>query len=846
MHPWITMKLNDIKRVFHPHSHRPEIEMGFHDYRISQVRPERRPPTDNEPWAPFRTRLDFEVAEFSQDAMLNKTQISTLISLIRRCAENIEGFTIRSQSDLEKQWNLASQKCTEFERFEVAVPYKGIDRVFEMYARPLWSWTLDLIQDPHLASFFVWDAERDYIWNGTKYIRFYTEPWTADAMWEIQSKLVNSPDHKLCPYIIYADKAKLSSFGTQKGYPVVARLANLVVSLRNSSDWGGGQIVGWLPVVEEDQAETGKPPYVNFKNAVWHQAFYKLLESIVPASRTGVWTTCGDGLDRCLYPIILILASDYEEACVMALIRGLRANFPCPICYIKKEDQADFSKTAELRTAHGSQNVITKARKLKAEPREELLKKHGLRNVDNVFWKVAYSDPHHALSFEHLHAYSSGLFGNHTFEQFKKHVEMVPGRAKADIDEQFAAFPRWRNLSHFESVMGISFNDGSKYEDISKMIILVSHHILVRKIDVLLLQICRCYQEMSLWITMKLQTEERIAEGRQVYSKFGCLLKSDPTDQKNWNFPKIHSHKHVFEDLERKGAARNFGAKIDEAMHRTTRTAYLRQTNFKNVAPQILKSEHRTMVAKYIRDQINDIDITQRPPDGSSQSGDETETETPRDLGTQSDNIALGAKQPPICFDKLEEEMAAKDPAFQRFRIKLGKFLTEFLPTYGFQLPQGKPVSFHSSDLILPYNFLKVFYQSLDDWADEADFLRCNPNFHGRPRFDGALVLTPKGEIFVRLIYMFEVSLDGKTYPFALVQPFDAPVGRISAKDKALKLFRVRAKRRQESEFIPVRSIIRGAVLVPDPQHAGDCLVMDNVGGDMFLRLKDLYRDRFE
>ncbi|KAJ7807320.1 hypothetical protein B0H14DRAFT_3483424 [Mycena olivaceomarginata] len=176
-------QIDDIKRVFHPHSELPEVHLGFEEYRASQVPPKRRHPTDEKPWAPFRTRLDFEVAEFSQDAMLNKNQIDTLISLIRRCAENIADFTLHNQSDLNKQWDLASKKCTEFERFEVTVLYKASPQTFEMYARPLWNWAMDIVQDPHLADFFCWDAEQRYIFDGVNWQRFYTEPWTAEAMW---------------------------------------------------------------------------------------------------------------------------------------------------------------------------------------------------------------------------------------------------------------------------------------------------------------------------------------------------------------------------------------------------------------------------------------------------------------------------------------------------------------------------------------------------------------------------------------------------------------------------------------------------------------------------------------
>jgi len=49
--------------------------------------------------------------------------------------------------------------------------------------------------------------------------------------------------------ILYSDKTKLSSFGTQMGYPVIARLANLPAKTRNGRGVGGGAVVGWLPIV---------------------------------------------------------------------------------------------------------------------------------------------------------------------------------------------------------------------------------------------------------------------------------------------------------------------------------------------------------------------------------------------------------------------------------------------------------------------------------------------------------------------------------------------------------------------------------------------------------------------
>ena len=141
-------------------------------------------------------------------------------------------------------------------------------------------------------------------------------------------------DAKPLFFILYADKTRLSSFGTEKGYPVMARIANLPVDIRNGEGIGGGQVVGWLPIVsepayavycltlgqvEEDSGETGKTGFVNHKQVVWHKSFFLLLETIILYSKTGFHHLCADQIRRWLFPILLILSADYEEQYVLSL-----------------------------------------------------------------------------------------------------------------------------------------------------------------------------------------------------------------------------------------------------------------------------------------------------------------------------------------------------------------------------------------------------------------------------------------------------------------------------------------------------------------------------------------------
>jgi hypothetical protein len=143
---------------------------------------------------------------------------------------------------------------------------------------------------------------------------------------------------------------------------------------------------------------------------------------------------------------------------------------------------------------------------------------------------------------------------------------------------------------------------------------------------------------------------------------------------------------------------------------------------------------------------------------------------------------------------------------------------------------------------VLEYQALRINYESKVTWQRSTDLLRCNPEFYKKgPRYDCVIVQTVSGYIFARLIFIFECTLDGITYAFALVHPFDAPPGPRRRKDIDLGLYRLREKLRKEAEFIPVRSIVRGALTVDDFAREGYRLVMDLVDTDMFLRLKGIY-----
>jgi hypothetical protein len=78
----------------------------------------------------------------------------------------------------------------KFTRYELTAKHAKHEILFDFWSRSLWDWVLDLVENPSLAPHFEWDAQKLYKHDGTKFVRFIHEPWTADRFWEVQVGII--------------------------------------------------------------------------------------------------------------------------------------------------------------------------------------------------------------------------------------------------------------------------------------------------------------------------------------------------------------------------------------------------------------------------------------------------------------------------------------------------------------------------------------------------------------------------------------------------------------------------------------------------------------------------------
>lgn len=112
----IRHELDDIKVEYHPNSGRPPEVFSFADFGCQRAEASHVPPKN--PWAPFRTKADFEFAEIAFDAAMNEKQVAVLIKLFRRCIEEKDMFTLQGYTDYEAMWNNASKLLTPVRTYQ--------------------------------------------------------------------------------------------------------------------------------------------------------------------------------------------------------------------------------------------------------------------------------------------------------------------------------------------------------------------------------------------------------------------------------------------------------------------------------------------------------------------------------------------------------------------------------------------------------------------------------------------------------------------------------------------------------------------------------------------------------
>ena len=105
-------QIDDFMVKHHPNSGLPDKVYHFEEFTRGHTH-DPIPPSDPEPWCPgFASLLEFEFAEFAEEAGLKKKHVLRLLRLIQRIGSGAETFTFSKQSDIQRAWHDCHNKVT--------------------------------------------------------------------------------------------------------------------------------------------------------------------------------------------------------------------------------------------------------------------------------------------------------------------------------------------------------------------------------------------------------------------------------------------------------------------------------------------------------------------------------------------------------------------------------------------------------------------------------------------------------------------------------------------------------------------------------------------------------------
>jgi hypothetical protein len=223
-----------------------------------------------------------------------------------------------------------------------------------------------------------------------------------------------------------------------------------------------------------------------------------------PAAR-GEPVTCGDGIERIIYPGIAIASLDNEEACTYCGCRSSLANYPCPRCLVHNDDLHRLTEMFTPRTPTAMRAVFNEVKEITSRAkREEILRDHGLNFVQvsppnrvistyrPITARMRYGNSVTLIRTWHIHMIhfilTTGANGvgtsGHYYWTFSESIAIKDAWLRSECIKLLTvqtcpvysrhtgsmnSVPRWRNLKHFPNVTTVEYTDGQAFLDILKV-----------------------------------------------------------------------------------------------------------------------------------------------------------------------------------------------------------------------------------------------------------------------------------------------------------------------------------------------------------------------------------------
>jgi len=186
-------------------------------------------------------------------------------------------------------------------------------------------------------------------------------------------------------------------------------------------------------------------------------------------------------------------------------------------------------------------------------------------------------------------------------------------------------------------------------------------------------------------------------------------------------------------------------------------------------------------------------------------------------------------------------DQASKTSVYHGFNQKLRGFIKTHMIL---SLEEREPIKVSASikfDCIVhilqqihPHKTLYLRYQSMENWKESCNYLRCNPSFHGRQHYDCTLINYSSNELaFGHIRGLYACHVHGKTWAVAYLTKFKESKWKPDTKWARCRVY----KEELLGQFFAAKYLVQGTHMIPtfDKWKPHIHYLNDTIDGDWFL-----------
>ncbi|RPD72981.1 hypothetical protein L226DRAFT_546761 [Lentinus tigrinus ALCF2SS1-7] len=528
------------------------------------------------PYAPFLSRIDWEIARWAKMRGPGSTAVSELLQI--KDIVTLLGLSYKNTNELNK---IIDEQLTSarprFIRREIIVAGEA----FEVFYRDVIQCIRALYGDPEFSGILVFTPERHYTDKECK-TRVYFDMHTGRWWWDTQKALEKiKPGATLIPIIISSDKTQLTVFGSRTAYPVYLTIGNLPKDVRRKPSHRGQILLAYLPSSRLEHI-TNKAARRRVLANVFHKCLSTILKPLVQAGIQGIKIASGDGVVRRGHPIFAMYIGDYPEQLLVTCCK----TGTCPKCDIPRNDVGKSTEDRRpLRDLKRILHAVTQVGGSSAAF-SRACREAGIKPVRHPFWvQLPFVNIFRSITPDILHQLYQGII---------KHLIawLTEAYGAEELDARCRRLPPNQHVRLFmKGITTLQRVTGKEHSDICKFLLALivglplrdgmSPVRLVRAVHALLdfLYLAQYPAHTSDTLRELRAALERFHQHKSVFVDLGIRT--------NWKIPKLHSLDHYGDSIKLFGTTDNCDTQYTERLHIDFAKDAYRATNCKDELPQM-------------------------------------------------------------------------------------------------------------------------------------------------------------------------------------------------------------------------------------------------------------------